>query len=107
MAVPASNISRLRPPPKHLGPDGCAFWVATIRDYQIEAESVLTQVQLACEALDRIAECRQTVAKEGMTLADRHGTRIAHPLLKVESANRAQFQNAMRALRLQPGRAVK
>jgi Phage terminase, small subunit len=107
MAVPGSTVHRLRPPPAHLGPDGRAFWISTVRDYQIETESLLTQVQIACEALDRMAECRRAVAEEGMTLADRHGTRIAHPLLKIEAANRAQFQAAMRALRLQPGRGQK
>jgi P27 family predicted phage terminase small subunit len=107
MPVAPSTVRRLRPPPAHLGAEGRAFWIATVRDYQIATESLLTQVQIACEALDRMSQCRRTVAEEGLTIADRHGTKLAHPLLKIEAANRAQFQSALRALRLQPGRGEK
>src|SRR3954467_2884349 len=102
MPVQALNVARLRPPPAHLRPEGNAMWVATIRDFQIETEAHLTHLSLACEALDRMSECRDAVKAEGLTLEDRHGKAYAHPLLKIENAARQSFQQAMRALRLAP-----
>jgi phage terminase small subunit len=107
MAVPASNISRLRPPPTHLGPEGAAFWRSTVRDYAIGSESLLTHLPVVADALDRLAECRAVIKAEGLSITDRRGDRVPHPLLKAEASARAAFQSGMRALRLQPGRREK
>jgi phage terminase small subunit len=103
MAIPASNISRVRPPPKYLGAEGAAFWRSTVRDYEIVSESLLAHLEVVAGALDRLAECRRTIKAEGLTIVDRRGDRVPHPLLKAEAAARAAFQSGMRALRLQSG----
>ena len=36
MPQPLPKVTRLHPPPPHLGEAGKAFWIATIRDYQVE-----------------------------------------------------------------------
>jgi phage terminase small subunit len=107
MAAPASNISRLRPPPKHLGPDGAAFWRCTVRDYEFSSESLLSHLEVVAGALDRLAECRAAIKAEGLTIVDKRGDRVPHPLLKAEAAARQAFQSGMRALRLQPSRSEK
>jgi|GraSoiStandDraft_39_1057311.scaffolds.fasta_scaffold161361_3 hypothetical protein len=105
MPQPLPKVTRLHPPPPHLGEAGKAFWIATIRDYQVETGPLLTHLEVASGALDRLSECRQVIKSEGLMITEdgkEDGKKIAHPLLKVESASRAAFQSAMRALRLQP-----
>jgi P27 family predicted phage terminase small subunit len=102
MVLPNANVTRLRPPPAHLGTEGSALWRSVVRDYQIDTDAQCAQLEVACGALDRMAECRAALKAEGLTIADRHGDKVAHPLLRVESACRSAFQSAMRALRLAP-----
>jgi hypothetical protein len=99
MAIPAPNVSRLRPPPPHLGSEGRALWIATTRDYAIDTESLLTHLGVACSSLDRMSECRDQIKAEGLTLDGK-----AHPLLRVESSARQAFTQSMRALRLASGK---
>jgi phage terminase small subunit len=102
MGSPATNVSRLRPPPPHLGPHGAALWKAVVRDYEVNNEPQLVHLAVAAAALDRLEQCREIIKTEGLVLDDKRVGKIAHPLLKVENACRAAFQSAMRALRLQP-----
>jgi P27 family predicted phage terminase small subunit len=102
MALPGANVPRLRPPPAHLGEEGSALWRSVIRDYQVDTDAQLAQLEVACGALDRMAECRTVIKAEGLTIDDRRGDKVAHPLLRVESACRSAFQSGMRALRLAP-----
>jgi P27 family predicted phage terminase small subunit len=102
MALPGTNVTRLRPPPAHLGTEGSALWRSVTRDYEVNTDAQLAQLEVACGALDRMAECRAVIKTEGLTIEDRHGDKVAHPLLRVESACRAAFQSGMRALRLAP-----
>ena len=102
MASLAPNVNRLRPPPPHLGAEGRALWLATLRDYQIDSEPLLVHLGVVCSALDRLCECREIIKAEGMVITDRKGDRLPHPLLRAEAASLAAFQSGMRALRLQP-----
>jgi phage terminase small subunit len=102
MALPGANVSRLRPPPAHLGAHGAAFWRAIVRDYAIDNEGQLAHLDIAAGALDRLEQCRERIKLEGLVIDDKRVGRIAHPLLKTENGCRAAFQSAMRALRLQP-----
>jgi phage terminase small subunit len=102
LASPVSNIVRLQPPPAHLGPDGARFWTATLRDFVLDSEALMTHLAVACGALDRLSECRETIKREGLTLVTRKGDVIAHPLLRAEASARLAFGQALRALRLQP-----
>jgi hypothetical protein len=49
-----------------------------------------------------MAQCRKVVDEEGLVIEGRCGTRVAHPLLKIEAAARAAYLAAMRGLRLEP-----
>jgi P27 family predicted phage terminase small subunit len=102
MALPGTNLLRLRPPPGHLGAEGNALWRSVTRDYEVNTDAQLAQLEVACGALDRMAECRAVIKAEGLTIADRYGDKVAHPLLRVESAARSAFLAGMRALRLAP-----
>jgi P27 family predicted phage terminase small subunit len=102
MAVQALNVSRLRPPPPHLGPEGRKLWIETVATYAVDTEAALATLAVAAQALDRLAECRDTIKAEGLTLQDRHGRSYSNPLLKIEASARQSFAAAMRALRLAP-----
>jgi P27 family predicted phage terminase small subunit len=102
MMRPAANVTRIRPPPPHLAAEGSALWRAVVRDYSVDSDVALAHLQVAAEALDRLAECRETIKAEGLTIRGKDGVPIANPLLKIENAARASFQSAMRALRLRP-----
>jgi hypothetical protein len=102
MALPGTNVTRLRPPPPHLGVHGAAFWRAIVRDYEINNEGQLAHLDIAAGALDRLEQCRELIKTEGLVIDDKRVGKIAHPLLKTENGCRAAFQSAMRALRLQP-----
>ena len=102
MASTASNVSRIRPPPPHLGAHGAAFWRSIVLAYEINNEAQLAHLDVAAGALDRLEQCREIIKLEGLVIDDRRVGKIAHPLLKTENGCRAAFQSAMRALRLQP-----
>ena len=99
MPIPSPNVARLRPPPSHLGREGSALWNATVRDYQVDSEAHLDPSIRSLRALDRMSECRDVIKVEGLMLDGK-----AHPLLKVEASARQAFGQAMRALRLAPGK---
>jgi hypothetical protein len=101
MALPGANVTRLRPPPPHLGVHGAAFWRAICADYEINNEAQLAHLGVAAGALDRLEQCRELIKTEGLVIDDRRVGKIAHPLLKTENGCRAVFLSAMRALRLQ------
>jgi phage terminase small subunit len=103
MTLPGANVTRLRPPPPHLGAPGAQFWRSIVADFEINNEAQLTHLEVAAGALDRLEQCRERIKLEGLVIDDKRVGKIAHPLLKVENACRSAFQSAMRALRLQPG----
>ena len=85
----------------------------TLPDYLREdtrewAQEILTEFELgdhhikililACEALDRISEAREVIAKEGAYYKDRFGKPKTHPALAVEKDNKIIFARLMREL---------
>jgi hypothetical protein len=76
-------------------------WFDTIRrDYGVVDSGGLSLLELAAQALDRIHECQDAVARDGALVLDRFSQRKAHPLLAVERDARGQFLAAMRELHL-------
>jgi phage terminase small subunit len=102
--VPLANtVARLKPPPATLGPEGKAFWLETIAEFEIDTGPLLRHLAVCCEALDRMSECRARIKADGLMITDRNGNPMPHPLLKAEASARSAFQSGMRALRLHPG----
>jgi P27 family predicted phage terminase small subunit len=101
MAQPIANLGRTSPP-SHLGLAGRRLWSSITRDYAIDNDALLAHLEIACGALDRLAQCRDVIAKEGLVIETKDGEKVSHPLLKIESAARSAFGAAMRALRLRP-----
>jgi P27 family predicted phage terminase small subunit len=85
--------------PAHLKVDGTSFWKRVLTDYVIEDAHDLARLQVVCEALDRIAECRDRIAQDGAWVEGRFGLK-QHPALVMEDRQRATFLKAVRELSL-------
>lgn len=89
-----------KPPPsaKHLSSEARSLWRSVLADYSLEPHH-LAILQAACEALDRTAEARAAIERDGAYVEGRFGTK-AHPALSIERDNRTQFLRALRELGL-------
>jgi phage terminase small subunit len=85
--------------PAHLSADAGAFWRAVLDGYELDAGG-LRLLRGACEALDRTAEAREAVERDGAYPLDRFGQVKAHPALREERESRSQFERHLRALGL-------
>lgn len=85
--------------PAHLRRPTAAFWRLLVADFALEEahERVLTA---ACEAIDRAAEARETLATEGTFYSDRWNQPRAHPALAIERAARLDVARLLRDLGL-------
>lgn len=71
-------------PPAHLGTGGRRYWREVLEEWELDVEK-LAILENACACLDRIAQCRNRLRREGMTVKSaRDGRPVAHPLLSVE-----------------------
>jgi hypothetical protein len=85
--------------PRHLSPN-TRKWVRGIID-QYELESHHLKILFSAgEALDRIAEARRQIEKDGPYFVDRFGATKAHPAIQVERDGRICFVRLVRELNL-------
>jgi phage terminase small subunit len=85
--------SRAPKPPAHLGPDGRRLWRNAVREYVVTETHALEMLRLAAEALDRAAEARDVLAREGLIYQGRFGPQT-RPEVAIER------DSALRASRL-------
>jgi phage terminase small subunit len=93
--------------PEHLGDAGQSLWQSIMADYRISDAGGLALLGQACEAADRVAECRKLIAEQGAVIRSQGAVR-AHPLLAAERDARAAMLRAIRYLNLdiEPLKAV-
>ena len=71
-------------PPGHLAAAGEAYWREVLEEWAIEPH-LLPVLENACSQLDRIAQSRNRVRRDGLIVLDKTGNKpIAHPALSVE-----------------------
>ena len=85
--------------PEHLREATREWFVAVLRDYDLEPHHVRL-LTLAAEAWDRAQEARETLAAEGSYFVDRFGAPRAHPAVAVERDSRVAFARLLRELDL-------
>jgi P27 family predicted phage terminase small subunit len=88
------------PAPKHLRTDGRSHWECVLSTFAFDDHD-LPLLQSACEQLDRAAEARAIVSKEGVTIVDRFGQKREHPAVATERAAHLAFVRIERELSLQ------
>ena len=86
-------------PPKHLSRESRAWWRSVVSDYELELHH-LKLLQSACESLDRVAEARLLIERDGVVIEDRFGQQKPHPACDIERHNRALFARMLRELAL-------
>jgi phage terminase small subunit len=87
-------------PPRHLSLAARKWWSCVLASYQIE-DHLIPTLTAAAEAWDRKEQAREVLAKEGLTVECRDGTKT-HPCVAVERDSRLAFLRAVRELRLDP-----
>jgi phage terminase small subunit len=85
--------------PKHLRPETKAFWLSTLKDYELEPHHIRLLTS-ACEAWDRAVEAREAITTAGAYFKNRHGELKPHPGLSVERDSRSLFARLIRELSL-------
>jgi P27 family predicted phage terminase small subunit len=85
--------------PKGLGKFGQNLWKATMKGAKA-SEHDLALLETACQLLDRIHNCRDRLAKEGLTTVGRYGQPVTHPLVEVERSAMAEFRACLKLLGL-------
>jgi|tagenome__1003787_1003787.scaffolds.fasta_scaffold20875899_3 phage terminase small subunit len=71
------------PPPGHLSTKAAAVWRETLQAYDLAAHE-LEVFRLALEAMDRAAQARRTLRREGLYRMNRFDDLVPHPAIKVE-----------------------
>lgn len=86
-------------PPRHLRKLTKAWFRSVVESYLLEPHhlKVLTN---ACEALDRAAEAREAISKDGAYVKNRFGESTKHPALTVERDCWIVFARLLRELDL-------
>jgi hypothetical protein len=87
------------PAPKHLRPDGRAFFQSMVHDYAIDDVAGAELLTRAAECIDRMASARVCIAKHG-ELIGANGTVKLNPACRLEKEARDGFFAAMRALHI-------
>jgi P27 family predicted phage terminase small subunit len=87
-------------PPDHLGEPERQIWAGVFRDFDLSTEASIAVLCTALEAHQRARECREAVARDGMTLEGRDGQLKVHPLVAAERDARAAWLAGIRALGL-------
>ncbi len=86
-------------PPNHLSGDSKKWWLEVIGGYELEEHhrKLLTG---CCEALDRAAEARRAVARDGAYQKNRFNDLVKHPGVGVERDAMTTFARLLRELDL-------
>jgi phage terminase small subunit len=85
--------------PAHLAPATRTWFTSVCRDYVLEQHH-LRLLQAAGECWDRLQEARQTLARDGLTIATGDGGLKAHPCVAIERDARIGFARLIRELDL-------
>jgi P27 family predicted phage terminase small subunit len=85
--------------PAHLRPE-TRRWFEDVAGEYVLASHHIHLLTLAAEALDRCAQARETIDREGLTVEGREGGVKTHPAVAVEKNSRAQFAALVKQLGL-------
>lgn len=91
-------MQKLPEPPEYLGKKDRKFWRNILKDYQIAENHSLELLGLAGHCLDRIAECREQIDKDGAFFKDRWSQFKEHPAAKSERDQKTLLARLLREL---------
>ena len=82
--------------PKGLGDRGRRLWKATMNAGTRADEHDRQLIETACRLADRIDQCREILARDGLTSRGRYGQLVQHPLVEVERSAMAEFRQCLK-----------
>lgn len=85
-------------PPRGLHKTAREFWTRAVTNFRFNDEERAV-LESACRLLTRAEEAAAQIAREGATIAARHGP-MMNPAVRVEASARNAFLTHIRALRL-------
>jgi P27 family predicted phage terminase small subunit len=85
-------------PPSHLAAETQAWWTRVVSDYEL-GEHHLRLLEAVCDSWDRMCEARAVLAREGLTIDTKGGTK-RHPCCDIERDSRIAFFRGLRELDL-------
>jgi len=91
--------SSLPKAPKHLKPATKRWFEHVVNEYQLDSHH-LRLLQLAAESWNRSQEARTLLAKEGITVKNRHDESVPHPAISIERDSAIRFSRLLRELDL-------
>jgi P27 family predicted phage terminase small subunit len=97
--VPPAPAPEMPEAPSHLGQPEQKIWRDVLREFK-GTDASLALLISGLESHMRARECREAIAREGMTVDGTAGQLKAHPLLSVERAALRGFQQTFKALGL-------
>jgi P27 family predicted phage terminase small subunit len=92
--------AKIPKPPKHLSAISRSWWSSVAREYNLQptAYHLLTA---ACEALDRLNQARELIARDGLLIVGPRGGMRAHPAIAIERDSRIALARLIAALDLE------
>jgi P27 family predicted phage terminase small subunit len=90
---------RLIRAPKGLAKQGKTLWERTMMGSKA-LQHDLELLESACRLLDRIHQCRELLATDGLTSRGRYGQIVMHPAIEIEARAMAEFRACLKMLGL-------
>ena len=100
-----SRPRRTPPVPEGLSEASAALWPGLVADVGVmagDAEVDLLQLEELLRTMDRLAQARAAIDRDGITVTGSKGQTRAHPLLPVEDLLRRRVAEGIVRLRLGP-----
>ncbi len=83
--------------PEHLSDTARTWWERCVTEFDLETGGELAVLSEAASSLDRIAECRELLARDGLVIEGSRGL-VAHPATRLEQQHRGLVLQACRQL---------
>jgi phage terminase small subunit len=84
-------------PPSYLSADSKAFWRRVVSEFDFTSGGELAVLTEIASSLDRVAECRKILGKEGLCVKGDRGNTI-HPAARLETQHRNLILTGCRQL---------
>ena len=83
--------------PKELNKESAAWWLTCTKEFDLKTGGELQVLTEAAFSLDRIAQCRTVLKKDGLFTEGARGL-VAHPATRLEQQHRSLVLQACRQL---------
>ena len=83
--------------PKELDKESAKWWMNCVTQFGLKTDGETQVLTEAAHSLDRIAQCREVITKDGLFTDSQRG-KVAHPAIRIELQHRALVLQACRQL---------